>query len=70
MLYKYSVILDIEPEYYHKFNKDITEVLANYNYSHDELVELNTKEQLKYYINLYTDEETEKEKLLELLNKL
>ena len=50
MLYKYSTILDINPNEYEEVKNDLDYRTLNYNRVSSSLKEMSIKEQLKFYI--------------------
>lgn len=70
MLYKYSVILDVNPNEYEEVKRNLDYRTLNYNRVSSSLKEMSIKEQLKYYIDKHIPYHPDRDKVLELVDKL
>ena len=70
MLYKYSAILNINPSEYGEVKNDLDYRTLNYNRVSSDLQEMSIKEQLKYYIDKHLPYHPDRDKVLELIDKL
>lgn len=71
MLYKYSAILDIDPNKYEEVKQDLDYRTLNYNRASSDLHEMSIKEQLKFYIEkniAYNIKD--RDRIFELIDKL
>lgn len=67
MLYRYNVILNIDPNEYDEIKDRLDSIC---NPANSSLKELSIKEQLKYYIELNVRYSTDKNKMFELIDML
>lgn len=70
MLYKYSAILNINPNEYEEVKRYLDYASLNYNRVSSSLQEMSIKEQLKYYIDKHIPYHPDRDKVLELIDKL
>jgi hypothetical protein len=70
MLYKYTAVLDINPNKYDMVKNDIEHVTDYYNLKFSSLEEMSIKEQLKFYINKHLPYNTDRVRMIELVDKL
>lgn len=72
MFYKYSVILDINPmvDKYDAVKNSLDVASLNYNRVSSSLQEMSIKEQLKFYIGKHIPYHPDRDKVLELIDKL
>lgn len=70
MLYKYTAVLDINPNKYDRVKNDIEHVTDYYNSKLSSLEEMGIKEQLKFYINKHLPYNTDRGRMIELVDKL
>lgn len=73
MLYKYSVILDINPmaESYDEVKSRLDDASLKYSPVSSDLQEMNIKEQLKYYIEKNTTYNIkDRDRMFELIDRL
>ena len=70
MLYKYSVILDIDPNKYEEVKRDLDYRSLNHNPISSSLKEMSIKEQLKFYIDKNIQYSKDKDRMFELIDKL
>lgn len=70
MLYKYTAVLDINPNKYDRVKDDIEHVIDYYNLKFSSLEEMGIKEQLKFYINKHLPYNTDRVRMIELVDKL
>lgn len=72
MLYKYSVILDINPmaDKYDEVKDRLDDASFKYNPVSSSLQEMDTKAQLKFYIDKHMNCSKYRDKVFELIDKL
>lgn len=70
MLYKYTAVLDFNPNKYDEVKSDIEHVTDYYNLKLSSLEEMGIKEQLKFYINKHLPYHTDRVRMIELVDKL
>ena len=70
MFYKYSVILDIDPNKYEEVKRDLDYRSLNHNPVSSSLQEMSIKEQLKFYIDKNIQYSKDKDRMFELIDKL
>lgn len=70
MLYKYTAVLDINPNKYDVVKNDLQQVSDYYNLKFSSLEEMSIKEQLKFYINKHLPYNTDRVRMIELVDKL
>ena len=68
MLYKYSVILDINPSEYEEVKQDLDCRTLKYARKFSSLQEMSIKEQLKFYIE--KNNIKDRDRMFELIDKL
>lgn len=72
MFYKYSVILDINPmvDRYDEVKDKMDNTAGEFNGVNSSLQELSIKEQLKFYVDEHVRCNKDKDRMLELIDKL
>lgn len=70
MLYKYSAILDIDANEYDEVKRNLDYTSLNYNPKLSSLEEMGIKEQLKFYIDKHLPYNTDRVRMIELVDKL
>lgn len=72
MFYKYSVILDISPmvDSYDEVKSKMDNTAGEFNGVNSSLQELSIKEQLKFYVDKHLPYNTDRVRIIELIDKL
>ena len=72
MLYKYSVILDINPmvDKYNEVKGRLDNTAREFGYVSSSLQEMSIKEQLKFYVDRNTHYSKDRDRMFELIDKL
>lgn len=70
MLYKYTTVLDINPNKYDEVKRNLDYATVDYNSKLSSLEEMGIKEQLKYYIDKHLPYHTDRVRMIELVDKL
>lgn len=72
MLYKYSAILDIDPivDIQDNIKSLLDTAISEYNIKYSSLDELSIKEQLKFYMDKHLQYSNDRDRMLELIDKL
>lgn len=72
MLYKYSAVLDVNPmvDNYDDVKGKLDNTAREFGYVSSSLKEMSIKEQLKFYINKHLPYNTDRVRMIELVDKL
>lgn len=72
MLYKYSAILDVNPmvDKYNEVKGKLDNTAGEFGCTYSSLSEMGIKEQLKFYVDKHIPYNTDKVRMIELIDKL